>query len=102
MSEGEQMRFDGQVAVITGGGGGIGGAHARLLASRGARVLVNDAEVAPDGSKASDGPSASRPRPSPRTGRRQSRDRRCSARPQDLGHRGRRGDRGSGRDGARQ
>jgi 3-hydroxyacyl-CoA dehydrogenase/3a,7a,12a-trihydroxy-5b-cholest-24-enoyl-CoA hydratase len=59
MGEAEQMRFDGQVAVVTGGGGGIGGAHARLLASRGAKVLVNDAEVAPDGSNASDGPSAS-------------------------------------------
>ncbi|MBS1678381.1 MAG: SDR family oxidoreductase [Actinobacteria bacterium] len=59
MSDSEQMRFDGQVAVVTGGGGGIGGAHARLLASRGARVLVNDLEVAPDGSDASAGPSAS-------------------------------------------
>jgi NAD(P)-dependent dehydrogenase (short-subunit alcohol dehydrogenase family) len=44
------MRFDGQVAVVTGGGGGIGSAHARLLASRGARVLVNDTGVNPDGS----------------------------------------------------
>jgi NAD(P)-dependent dehydrogenase (short-subunit alcohol dehydrogenase family) len=53
------MRFDGQVAVVTGGGGGIGGAHARLLASRGARVLVNDAQVNPDGTSADEAPGAS-------------------------------------------
>ena len=43
------IRFDGQVAIVTGSGRGLGAAYARLLAERGARIIVHDAGVAPDG-----------------------------------------------------
>lgn len=43
------MRFEGQVALITGSGRGLGEAYARLFAERGAHVIVHDAGVTLDG-----------------------------------------------------
>lgn len=46
------MRIDGQVAVVTGAGSGLGAATARLLASRGAKVAVLDYDAARAGAVA--------------------------------------------------
>ena len=41
--------FDGKVAIVTGSGGGLGRCHALELASRGAKVVINDLGGAMDG-----------------------------------------------------
>jgi NAD(P)-dependent dehydrogenase (short-subunit alcohol dehydrogenase family) len=45
-----EIRFDGQVALVTGSGRGLGAAYARALAGRGSAVVVHDAGVEVDGS----------------------------------------------------
>lgn len=47
-----ERRFDGRVAVITGSGRGLGFEYAKLLAGKGAKVVINDNGSSLDGSGA--------------------------------------------------
>ncbi|MDV7136547.1 SDR family NAD(P)-dependent oxidoreductase [Williamsia muralis] len=51
-----EVRLDGKVAIVTGGGRGIGRAHCLELARHGATVVVNDPGVSRDGTDSGESP----------------------------------------------